>query len=184
MRKMFYMLSTTNQINGFVQKIFVPMYVKLCIGIFLFSFSQNAISQVTTEIDTTRIRIGEQIQFQIIVDEIDQVKFSNIRLDSLKRIEVVESFKIDSLRNRLIKKYSLTRFDSGRYMLPGQTVFIRDKKFLTDSLIIDVATVAVDTIKQPMYTIKEIRNETVKKNYKNNPVGSRPSLMQLHHYAQ
>ena len=159
MRKMFYMLSTTNQINGFVQKIFVPMYVKLCIGIFLFSFSQNAISQVTTEIDTTRIRIGEQIQFQIIVDEIDQVKFSNIRLDSLKRIEVVESFKIDSLRNRLIKKYSLTSFDSGRYMLPGQTVFIRDKKFLTDSLIIDVATVAVDTIKQPMYTIKEIRNE-------------------------
>ena len=159
MKKIFYILSSGNQSHGFVHKIFVPKYVKFCIGFLLFSFSHGAISQVTTEIDTTKIRIGEQIQFQIIVDETDQVEFSNIRLDSLKRIEVVESFKIDSLRNRLIKRYSLTSFDSGRYMLPGQTVFIRDKKFLTDSLIIDVATVAVDTIKQPMYTIKEIRNE-------------------------
>ena len=31
--------------------------------------------------------------------------------------------------------------------------------FLTDSVIIDVATVAVDTIKQPMYHIKNIKNE-------------------------
>jgi len=114
---------------------------------------------VSIEIDTTRIRIGEQMQYQIIVDETDEVQFSKLRLDSLRRIEVVESFKIDSLKNRLIKKYALTSFDSGRYVLPGQTVFIRNKKFLTDSIIIDVATVAVDTIKQPMYTIKKIRNE-------------------------
>ena len=44
-------------------------------------------------------------------------------------------------------------------MLPGQEVFIRNKSFLTDQVIIDVATVPVDTLKQPMYHIKEIKNE-------------------------
>lgn len=129
----------------------------LLLPLFLCGFT--AFSQVTTEIDTTRIRIGEQIQYQIIVDETEDVKFSKLFLDDLKRIEVVEDFKIDSLKNRLIKKYALTSFDSGRYVLPAQTVFIKDKMYLTDSIIIDVATVATDTIKQPMYNIKDIKKE-------------------------
>ncbi len=129
----------------------------LLIPTLLFGFF--GFSQVTTEIDTTRIRIGEQIQYQIIVDETEDVRFPKLFLDDLKRIEVVESFKIDSLKNQLIKKYALTSFDSGRYVLPAQTVFIKDKMFLTDSVIIDVATVATDTIKQPMYNIKNIKKE-------------------------
>ena len=145
--------------NYSMQRYFVFTYFRLHLCIALFMLGFFGYSQVDTKIDTTRIRIGEQIHYQIIVEETEEVQFSNLILDSLKRIEVVESFKIDSLKNRLIKKYALTSFDSGRYMLPGQTVFIRDKKFLTDSIIIDVATVAVDTIKQPMYTIKEIKNE-------------------------
>jgi hypothetical protein len=141
------------------KRYFVLKYFKLQLYFALIMSGFFGYAQVTTEIDTTRIRIGEQIQYQIIVDETEEVLFSNLLLDSLKRIEVIESFKIDSLKNRLIKKYALTSFDSGRYMLPSQTVFIRNKKFLTDSIIIDVATVAVDTIKQPMYTIKEIKKE-------------------------
>lgn len=132
---------------------------KYCLLIPILLFGFLGFSQVTTEIDTTRIRIGEQIQYQIIVDEIEDVKFPKLFLDDLKRIEVVESFKIDSLKNQLIKKYALTSFDSGRYVLPAQTVFIRDKMYLTDSVIIDVATVATDTIKQPMFNIKNIKKE-------------------------
>ena len=122
-------------------------------------FGFLGVSQVSTEIDTTRIRIGEQIEYQIIVNETENVKFPKLFLDDLKRIEVVESFKIDSLKNQLIKKYALTSFDSGRYVLPAQTVFIKDKMYLTDSIIIDVATIATDTIKQPMFAIKNIKKE-------------------------
>lgn len=121
------------------------------------TFSGRA--QVRAEIDTTRIRIGEQIQYEIIVDETKDVRFPKFELDSLNRIGLVTSHKIDSLKNQLIKKYTLTSFDSGRYVLPGQEVFIRDKRFLTDPVVIDVATVPVDTLKQPMYPIKTIEKE-------------------------
>ena len=129
----------------------------LVVLVLLLSFSGYA--QVTSTIDTTRIRIGEQFNYQIIVDETQDVRFPKFESDSLNRIGVVTSHKIDSLKNQLIKKYTLTSFDSGRYVLPGQEIFIRDKRFLTDQVIIDVSTVEVDTIKQPMYHIKEIKNE-------------------------
>lgn len=126
--------------------------------LFLFvSFVGQA--QVTTKIDTTSIRIGEQFNYEIIVDQTADVRFPKFELDSLNRIGVVTAHKIDSLKNQLIKKYTLTSFDSGRYVLPGQEIFIKDKRFLTEDVIIDVATVQVDTIKQPMYHIKEIENE-------------------------
>lgn len=119
----------------------------------------SAFAQVSSRIDTTSIRIGEQIQYEIIVDEVRDVRFPKFESDSLNRIGVVNSHKIDSLKNQLIKKYTLTSFDSGRYELPGQEVFVRNKRFLTDPVMIDVGTVEVDTIKQPMYSIKEIENE-------------------------
>ncbi len=116
-------------------------------------------AQVSTKIDTTSIRIGEQFNYEIIVDQTADVRFPKLELDSLNKIGVVTAHKIDSLKNQLIKKYTLTSFDSGRYVLPGQEIFIKDKRFLTKDVIIDVATVPVDTIKQPMYHIKEIESE-------------------------
>jgi hypothetical protein len=127
------------------------------IVLILTGFVSNA--QVITKIDTTKIRIGEQFQYEIIVNETKDVQFSKLKLDSLNKIGVVQSHKIDSLKNQLIKKYTLTSFDSGRYVLPAQTVLIKNRPFVTDSFLIDVATVAVDTIKQPMYHIKTIKNE-------------------------
>jgi len=159
MKKIYSLQSSTDKFYGFMRRSFGLEYLKVYLFFTFILSSFFGFSQVSTEIDTTRIRIGEQMQYQIIVNETDEVRFSKFTLDRLKKIEVVESFEIDSLKNRLIKKYALTSFDSGSYVLPGQTVFIRNKKFLTDSIIIDVATVAVDTIKQPMYTIKKIRNE-------------------------
>ena len=116
-------------------------------------------AQVSSKIDTTSIRIGEQFNYEIIVDQTSDVRFPKLELDSLNRIGVVTSHEIDSLKNQLIKKYTLTSFDSGRYVLPGQEIFIKDKRFLTKDVLIDVATVPVDTIKQPMYHIKDIENE-------------------------
>jgi len=123
------------------------------------SFAQNQ-PKISVKTDTTKIRIGETINYEIIVDNADTgVNFSEIQLDSFGRIEVVESFDIDTLKNRLIKKYSLTSFDSGRYVIPRQRVYVWSQEYLTDSLMIDVNTVAVDTLKQQLFTIKAIQNE-------------------------
>lgn len=124
---------------------------------FLMGFFTNA--QVSTQVDTTKIRIGEQIQYQIIVDQIEGVQFSKFELDSLRKMEVITSFDIDSLKNQLVKKYALTSFDSGRYVLPRQMVIINNTKFLTDSVVIDVGTVQVDTKNPQFFDIKNILEE-------------------------
>ena len=115
---------------------------------------------VSVKVDTTNIRIGEQIDYQITVDDAENgVIFPKLQLDSLGKIEIVESLNIDTLKNRLIKKYKLTSFDSGRYVIPKQPIYIWSQPYYTDSILINVATVAVDTTKQKMYPIKAIQNE-------------------------
>lgn len=125
--------------------------------IFILSPEQS-FAQVSSSVDTTRIRIGEQFNYEIAIDQIEDVRLPKFESDSLNRVGLVAS-KIDSLKNRLIVKYTLTSFDSGQYVLPGQEVFIRDRRFLTDPVTIDVGTVPVDTIKQPMHHIKNIKGE-------------------------
>ncbi|MEX1383581.1 hypothetical protein, partial [Lutibacter sp.] len=114
---------------------------------------------VTISVDTTTIRIGEQIQYKISVNETNNVIFPEFQLDSLGKVEVVEALAIDTLKNKLEKKYLLTSFDSGQYVIPQQKVFINNKQFLTDSLLVNVATVQVDTTKQKMHLIKSIKRE-------------------------
>ena len=133
------------------------LHIILLIG--LLGVAQNQ-PKVSAFADTTKIRIGEQINYQIIVDDAETaVEFPKLQLDSLGKIEIVESLNIDTLKNRLIKKYKLTSFDSGRYVIPRQSIYIWNQPYYTDSIAIDVATVAVDTTKQKMYTIKAIQGE-------------------------
>jgi hypothetical protein len=119
-------------------------------------FAQQDIS-VLTEIDTTQIRIGEQFQYKITVDKIKDVGFPE--LSNLGQLEVVSSKKIDTTLNTLVKKYVLTGFDSGSFYIPKQQLFIQDKAYFTDSLLVHVATVSVDTLKQKLYGIKTIAEE-------------------------
>lgn len=133
------------------------VYIVLLIGVV--GFAQK-LPKVSAKADTTKIKIGEQINFEIIVDDANKgVVFPEIELDSFRKIEVVESLPIDTLKNRFIKKYKLTSFDSGQHVLPPQKVLIWSQEYLTDSLKIDVNTVAVDTLKQPLYEIKAIQKE-------------------------
>ena len=60
------------------------------------------------------------------------------------------------LKIKLIQKFVLTGFDSGAYYIPQQQVFIKNRAYLTDSLLINVATVAVDTTKQKLFPIKQL----------------------------
>ncbi len=129
--------------------------------VFVFATGFKASAQVELKLDTTKIRIGEQIEYTISVDKegVDNVAFPKLQLDSLKKIELVKSFDIDSVKNRIFKKYLLTSFDSGRYMIPKQSVLIDNVTQQIDSVFIDVSTVAVDTTKQNLYPIKPIVKE-------------------------
>ena len=131
------------------------VYIILLIG-FIGLAQENSVS---IETDTTTIKIGEQIQFKIGVNEINNVVFPKLQLDSLGKVEVLESLPVDTLKNRLEKRYLLTSFDSGQYVLPKQLVLINNKQFFTDSLLINVATVKIDTLKQKMFPIKSIKKE-------------------------
>lgn len=158
MRYLFYLLNNIKNTKKTNLGLGTNSFSRVFTLLFLF-IGIAGYGQVSSNIDTTSIRIGEQFNYEIIVDQTTDVRFPKLELDSLNRIGVVTSHEIDSLKNQLIKKYTLTSFDSGRYVLPGQEIFIKDKRFLTEDVIIDVATVPVDTIKQPMYHIKDIESE-------------------------
>lgn len=134
----------------------IKLQISLLLVLF-FAFLVNA--QVSIKADTTKIRIGEQFQYNIQVEAIKNVYFPKLELDSLKKLEVIKSFDVDTLKNKLYKKYLLTSFDSGRYALPPQLVRIKNKTYKTDSLFIDVSTVQVDTLKQPLFPIKAIQSQ-------------------------
>lgn len=123
----------------------------------LFTFASKA--QVASTIDSTSIKIGEQITYhiQVEVDTIDLVVFPEGQ--TFSPLEMIESYAIDTLKKKdkynLIKKYGLTQFDSGSYTIPRQKIIIGDKTFFTDSLKVEVNIVAVDTT-QGLYDIKPI----------------------------
>nr|WP_321221507.1 BatD family protein [uncultured Psychroserpens sp.] len=133
-----------------------PLTVNLSVFFFLFSFLSFA--QVTSSIDTTKIRIGEQITYQVKVeaDTTDLVVFPEGQ--TFMPLEMIESYKIDSTKNnskfQLIKKYALTQFDSGAYIIPKQKIVIGTKTYFTDSLRVEVQTIPVDTTKQKLFDIK------------------------------
>ncbi len=116
--------------------------------------------QVVTSIDTTKNKIGAEFKLSIktTVDTSSKVIFP--KLKNFGALEVIQSYPVDTLkmdgRYELIKKYGLTQFDSGRYVIPSIRIFINSKPFLTDSLLVEVANVQVDTLKQKMFDIKDI----------------------------
>jgi len=120
----------------------------------------SVFAQVTSTIDTTTIRIGEEIQYTIQVEADSTALVLFPEGQSFQPLEVIESYKVDTTfeaaKMRLIKKYGLTQFDSGRYKLPSQRVMINDRGFTTDSALVEVRDVPVDTSKQKMFDIKPV----------------------------
>ncbi|RKR14962.1 hypothetical protein CLV91_1044 [Maribacter vaceletii] len=123
------------------------------------SYSQTT-PKVTSEVDVTTLKIGEQLHFKVSVevDSTAQVIFPEGQ--TFSPLETVEAFKTDTTRKKdrvtLQKTYALTQFDSGSYKLPQQRIEINGKGFFTDSLRIEVSTVKVDTIAQKMFDIKPL----------------------------
>ena len=140
--------------------------MKNLLYIFLISIGFGCFAQqkqIETSVDSTKIRIGSQ--FHLIlktkVDTTSAVIFPKEQM--FGALEVLEDYPTDTIIDKkdrakfeLIKKYGLTQFDSGRYVIPQLKVLINNKPFLTDSLFIEVTNIQVDTLKQPLYDIKDV----------------------------
>ena len=126
------------------------------------NFDPNIV--INSSIDTTSVKIGEEIIYTI--DVISKNKY-NIRFDEKPNFipfEILDSFYdsiIDS--SKISKKYSLIKFEPGEFWIPPQKVYFDQSIKFTDSILIVVNDVEVDTLKQNLYDIKPII--PVKRNY-------------------
>ena len=133
---------------------------RLWIALGLILFTIDGHSQVKTFVDSTAIKIGEELIYNIEleVDSSSVVVFP--KGQPFGALELIEDYKTDTIvkdfKVKLLKKYGLTLFDSGRYTIPAQKVLIDDKILYSDSVRIEINAVKIDTVKQNLYGIKPI----------------------------
>ena len=128
---------------------------------FLLAFPVLYAQEVKVETNTKNIKIGEQIQYKVSVETPADTPVSFPEGQTFAPLEMVKTRAADTLRDggkyRLVKEYYLTQFDEGNYTIPSQKIRINNKDYFTDSLLVEVHTVAIDTLKQPLYDIKPIQ---------------------------
>ena len=135
-------------------------------GISFICIAQKS-ENLTVSVDSTVVRIGEQINYflQVKADTSAQVVFPEQTL--FAPFELLESSPIDTFKTSdhylYTKKYSLIQFDSGDFYIPQQQVLINGFSKISELIPVRVNTIKVDTLKQKLYDIKPL--EEVQKNY-------------------
>ena len=131
------------------------------LGLFFFGmFIQLNAQEASNSVETTSIKIGEQINYKIKIklDSLDQINFPKAK--DFSPFELINEFKVDTnyLDKKFIisKQFALTFFDSGTYYIPSQKLNLLNKEIELDSFKITINDVKIDTTKQGLYDIKPI----------------------------
>ena len=156
-------------------KLFLNIFI-FCI-VFLQSITINSQS-VTASVESDSILIGKELNYTI---DVNAEKAENIIFPdstSFVPFELISESQIDTINVEegflFSKKYGITSFDEGDFIIPKIKIQIGDKLFSTDSKKITVNLVEVDTTKQGLYDIKpafdkfsfiEILKLSLKNNY-------------------
>lgn len=137
------------------------------LGLFFFAlFNQVNAQEASNFVDTTSIRIGEQINYKINIklDSLDEINFPKAK--DFAPFELINEFKVDTnyLDKKFIisKQFALTFFDSGTYYIPSQKLSLLDKEIELDSFKVTINAVKIDTTKQGLYDIKPIMKSNTK----------------------
>ncbi|WP_124978905.1 hypothetical protein [Nonlabens xiamenensis] len=140
------------------------------IPVFLFvalAWAQNQTPSIKTEVDRDLIKIGEEVKLGLSVEVAHEDFVVFPEQPTMGALEVIESYPVDSLKIddkiRLFKQYGVTQWDSGDYWLPRLKLLKNDQQLFSDSVLISVREVEVDTTKQKMFPIKpslEIEDRT------------------------
>ena len=156
--------------------------MKLILNIFIFcivflqSITINSQS-VNAYVESDSILIGKELNYTIDVnaEKVENIIFPDST--SFVPFELISETKVDTIKQddgfRFSKKYGITSFDEGDFIIPKIKIQIGDKLFSTDSKKITVNLVEVDTIKQGLYDIKPSFDkfssfEILKLSFKNN----------------
>ena len=146
-------------INKFPYRHIFKSSSKLFYVLCLISISANA-QKIESSIDSLSIKIGQELTYKIEVDVDTTSLVVFPEGQTFQPLEMIESYPVEDTkmndRFKLIKRYGLTQFDSGKYTIPRQKVVIGDYEFMTDSLQVEVSNIVVDTTKQGLYDIKPI----------------------------
>jgi len=137
----------------------------ILVFLFMFQGTRAQYIEVLAEFDTNQIRIGEIFHMDVRVNQPEglQVDFPVYKDSIIDKIELISDFPADTARREgmleIFKRYKLTSFDSGLYVIPPQ-VFRFHSEVWTDSiesspLYLYVHTVQVDSsiydVKSPIH---------------------------------
>ncbi len=142
----------------------------LHITILLLFGSQIYAQQATMRLDTSQLRIGEQtvlyltFEYQnpngdalIIWPQFEKELTENLEIIG-KTIDL--ETLVDSGSSTYIKEQRLliTGFEQGNYTIPEQTIYLNDSVYESNSLVLQISTVEVDTSKgiadiKPIYSV-------------------------------
>jgi hypothetical protein len=128
--------------------------INILFAIILVASAEAQDVKVTASFDTSRIYIGDQIGFSIIVDQPADISLSlPFFKDTLnKNIEIVTGPVYDSVRStdnrlKIVEKYRVTSFDSGHYQLPPVFAELKNdkglKRFYSDYSQLEVLRVKI-----------------------------------------
>jgi len=130
------------------------LFISIFLIILIISSSAGQDVKISTAFDSTKIFIGDQIKFTVTIDQPSNLKLSlPVFKDTLcKNIEIVSGPRTDTTKNKsgrikIIQKYLITSFDSGRYQV--KPVFAENKneggmkRFYSDYSILEVMRVKI-----------------------------------------
>lgn len=137
-----------------------------CLLLFILSWWQGAFAQtpqVTAQLDSTAIPIGQQtmLRFFVHVPVKQAVTFPVITDSVAPKLQVVRLVKTDTLPDKdqpgmqtIRRNYLITSFDAGTYTVPAFAFKIGKDSVKSDPLTLQVTSVKVDTTKA-IYDIKQ-----------------------------
>ena len=141
--------------------------MKYFLLIFFFYSSLSWTQKIEVSVDSTEKIIGKQLEYEILIESDSIIEIQTEKNPIFYPFEVIGESLIDTIRKKsnylYQKKYSLISFDSGKFWIPPQKLYLDKKIKTTDSILIEILNVKVDTLKQPLFDIKPII--VVDKNY-------------------
>lgn len=131
-----------------------PGYIMLFVFLFLYPKLNGQDISVSAAFDTTRILIGDQVNFSVTIDQPSDLRLTLplIRDSLIKNIEILSGPAIDTAgipgnKIRITEKYLVTSFDSGFYRIDPVFAEIADskglKRFFSDYSFLEVVRVKI-----------------------------------------
>ena len=121
--------------------------LSFCILLLSFSvFSQN----IVFDLDTNYLRIGERFNLTVKSLDVDSNNVFWNDLDSLLMdFELLNQPVLFNYQDSLFKKFVLTRFDTGQFVLPGnQFINNYNDVMISNNVVVNFLSVDVDTTRQ------------------------------------